>query len=197
MSCLYSRTLFLMEQSSCLGEDPTLPVSKPIYFSLNWYHSTRSAMYQETPLDNGRYQHNGLAPRRAELVAVLGCAYQFLQNALRYSSRHWLWSSIFSATALGRWDMTPDRWQVVLAGGTWLWKPCCPHREPTWRGGMAKACWYTLKSVGEIIASWAMPACMPRRVDVADWKDTSNVWPYRYEEMIFTRYEGKLMTVSL
>jgi hypothetical protein len=30
-----------------------------------------------------------------------------------------------------------------------------------------------------------------RLVDVADWKDASNVRPLRYEDMVLTRYEGK------
>jgi len=33
---------------------------------------------------------------------------------------------------------------------------------------------------------------MQRLVDVAVWKDASNVRPFRYEDMVLTRYEGKL-----
>ena len=41
------------------------------------------------------------------------------------------------------------------------------------------------------------PARMPRRDDVAVRKDASNVRPRRYEEMMCTRYDGKLRTVNL
>jgi hypothetical protein len=34
-------------------------------------------------------------------------------------------------------------------------------------------------------------------MDVAEWKDASNVRLFRYDEMVLTRYEGKLRMVSL
>ena len=42
-----------------------------------------------------------------------------------------------------------------------------------------------------------MPTRMRRLVDVAVWKDASNVRLFRYEAMVLTRYEGKLRIVSL
>jgi len=36
-----------------------------------------------------------------------------------------------------------------------------------------------------------------RLVDVAVWKDASNVRPFRYENIILTGYEGKFRFVSL
>ena len=50
---------------------------------------------------------------------------------------------------------------------------------------------------GEINPPCTTPARMPRRDDVAVRKDASNVRPRRYEEMMWTRYDGKLRTVNL
>ena len=38
---------------------------------------------------------------------------------------------------------------------------------------------------------------MQQVVVVAAWKDASNVRPFRYEDTVLTRYEGKLRVVSL
>jgi hypothetical protein len=56
---------------------------------------------------------------------------------------------------------------------------------------------YRLKRTCEIIPPCATPARMPQIVDVADWKDASNVQLFRYDEMVLTRYERKLRMVSL
>jgi len=50
---------------------------------------------------------------------------------------------------------------------------------------------YRLKRTGEINPPCATPARMPRRDDVAVRKDASNVRPRRYDEMMWTRYDGK------
>ena len=50
---------------------------------------------------------------------------------------------------------------------------------------------------GEINPPCATPARMPRRDDVAVRKDASNVRPQRYDEMMWTMYDGKLRTVHL
>ena len=48
----------------------------------------------------------------------------------------------------------------------------------------------------EINPPCATPGRMPRRDDVAVRKDASNVRPQRYDEMKWTKYDGKLWTVN-
>jgi hypothetical protein len=45
----------------------------------------------------------------------------------------------------------------------------------TWREGVGMSFTYRLDSTGETSQPWTAPARMPRRVDVADWKDVWNV----------------------
>jgi hypothetical protein len=74
-----------------------------------------------------------------------------------------------------RSEMSPGIWQAALADGTWLWRPCHPHRELNRRGGKAKACrWHRLNRTGEFISPWDAPVRM-RQVDVAVCNDASNV----------------------
>jgi hypothetical protein len=56
---------------------------------------------------------------------------------------------------------------------------------------------YRLNRTGEMIPPGATPARMLRIVDVAERKDASYVRLFRYDEMVFTRYEGKLRMVRL
>jgi hypothetical protein len=46
---------------------------------------------------------------------------------------------------------------------------------------------FRLNSIEETSPPCATPARMPRRVDVADWKDVWNVRQSRYEDMVFIR----------
>ena len=50
---------------------------------------------------------------------------------------------------------------------------------------------------GEINPPSATPSRMQRRVDVAIRTDASNVRPRRYEEMMWTSYDGKLRPFNL
>jgi len=56
----------------------------------------------------------------------------------------------------------------------------------TWCKGVGMLT-YRLKRTGEIKPPCATPARMPRRDDVAVWKDASNVRPRKYDEMVWTR----------
>jgi len=49
---------------------------------------------------------------------------------------------------------------------------------------------------GEIISPWATLAFMQRQMDVAVWKDASNVRPYRKEELVIAEYKVKLWAVG-
>ena len=51
---------------------PAFPVSVPLSFLPDRYVSTRGALYQGSPKDNGRRRPTGLVPRRAELLGVSG-----------------------------------------------------------------------------------------------------------------------------
>jgi hypothetical protein len=133
-----------MQQNTIPGGETASPVqerSQPLCrFLLHLIDvSTKWTVYQVSPQDNGRHRLNGLAPRRAELIGVSGCEYRSWWRASRSSSSHWWRSSIHSATALSNWDMSTGIWLAVLADETWLWPPCRLHREPTRRGGKAKA----------------------------------------------------------
>jgi len=54
-----------------------------------------------------------------------------------------------------------------------------------------------LNRTGEIKPPCATPARMSRRDYVAIWKDASNVRPRRYNEIVLTRYDGEIRSVSL
>ena len=56
---------------------------------------------------------------------------------------------------------------------------------------------YRLKRTGQINPPSTTPAHMPRQEAVAAWKDVFNVQTQKQDSMVFTRYEGKLQTVSL
>jgi hypothetical protein len=46
---------------------------------------------------------------------------------------------------------------------------------------------YRLNGTREESLLCATPAHMPRRVDVVDLKDVSDVWKWRYDDMVLTR----------
>jgi hypothetical protein len=67
----------------------------------------------------------------------------------------------------------------------------------TWREGAGMSFTYRLNSTGETSPPCVTPALMLRRVDVAELKDDWNVRPWRYDDKVFTRYDGKFRIVSL
>jgi hypothetical protein len=50
---------------------------------------------------------------------------------------------------------------------------------------------------GGVSPPWATRARMQRRVDIADWKDVWNDRQSKYDDMVFTRQDGKFMMDSL
>lgn len=48
-----------------------------------------------------------------------------------------------------------------------------------WQGGIRMLLTYRLEGTRKIIPPQAMPVRMPQPVDVADWKEASNVQPNR------------------
>ena len=66
----------------------------------------------------------------------------------------------------------------------------------TWRECEGMSLTYRLNRSRDIIPPSVTPVSMKRQVLGALWKDASNVRPCREEQMVFTRYEGKLRSVS-
>ena len=159
--------------------------SLPLSFSPGRYVSTSWAFYQAyskitdvvDPLEwlpkcctarGFRLRPLVLAKRIAELFETL--------MAILHSLNH-----------PSRWDKFPGIWLGALADETWLWWPIVGIKSQlnvAGRRGISFT--YRLNRTGEIIPPWATPARMRRLVDVAVWKNASNVRPFRYEDISIT-----------
>jgi len=165
-ACLYSRSPFTKKPLLLFRRVPNLCVA--------YRHvSTMWAVYQGSPKIMRVTTHWIGSPKRLTRRGF-GILLGSWRRESRSSSRHWWRSSTHSDTALIHWDMSPGIWKAALADGTWLGRPCHPRRFST-RCGENKSLTYRLKSSGEFIPPWATPARMQRQVDVAVWKDSSNV----------------------
>jgi hypothetical protein len=90
-------------------------------------------------------------------------------------------------------DRSPDNRRKDMDCRTWLREPCLPCTALARRGGsVGMSFTYRLNSTWETSPPWATPARMPRREDVAVWKDVWNVRQSRYKDMFCTKKDRKL-----
>jgi len=148
MSCLYTRTPFLMDRPLVLFRTgPNTPTLWASLFLAYRYEATRSALYQGSPPDNGRCRPNELAPRTAVLVGSWDCTYRSLRRASRCSSRRWITRMlgrvhVYTYTCQTPWLIAgsqsgsryvgPASWLInmVVTKTLFTLLLLCPHEKP-------------------------------------------------------------------
>ena len=170
---LYSRTPFLMERPLLLRRrGPN--IFGQLSFRSDQYDTTRSAAYQESPLDNGLFRPSRLVPWRVVLIGTCGCAYRPLWRALRCSSKRWWLSYILSATLLGRCGVSRQLTSSTSMCDVAVEAVSSASRaNSTWLDGVDTSSTCRMNRTGDIIPSWAMPDRMPL-LDVVKWSPVTS-----------------------
>jgi len=129
MSFLSSRISFLLDRLLLLFRRvPNTLNLCALSFSPDRCESTRSAVYQGWPIENGSIDPLDWFP---EELNYPGCRMRLptLREVITVFFEKFM-AIFLSDDALGRWDMFPGRWWAALLSGTLL---CCawhPRREP-------------------------------------------------------------------
>jgi hypothetical protein len=125
LSCLYSRTPFLMERSLLLfSRGPSSPSFERFPSWPDQCEVTRWTVYLGSPPDNELCQPIGLTPWRVLLVGAGWSAVWPVCWLLWCCLWHWCQFFIHSTTQCGalEWSMERERERaVVLRNGCWMW----------------------------------------------------------------------------